>query len=85
MKGIPVQVKVIKPNQEIRLVQSDQIMVLIKSDQRLGCKLNQGLGLIKASQNIQSLHIGRCSIMADGMTLNCETLSINSIVSEDSL
>ena len=52
----------IKLNQAIILIKSDQIIELIK--------WNKGMGLIKSNQDIQSLWISLCSIMTYYKTLN---------------
>ena len=46
------------------LIKSNQIIELLKSNQRMG--------LINLSQDIQSWHISRCSIITDVMKLNCD-------------
>ena len=57
VKGNNIQGKLIKSNQGIKTIQSDQRIELIK--------LNQGMGLIKSDQDIQSWWISRFSIMTD--------------------
>ena len=52
------------PSQRMGLINLDQIIELIKSD--------QGMGLINLNQDIHSLQISRCSIMTDGKTFNTE-------------
>ena len=65
VKGRTFWVKVNNPKQEIRLIISNQIIGLLKSDQRIKLiRLNQSIWLVQFSQDIQSWHIGRCSIMA---------------------
>ena len=49
------------------LIELDQIIEVLKS--------NQGILLNNLSQDIESLHIGRCSIMTDDVTLNRDTQS----------
>ena len=49
-------------------------MGLLKYDQRMELiKSYQGMGLFKSSQDIQSQHIGRYSIMTEVLTFDCNT------------
>ena len=56
--------KLIKSDQIMEIIQSNQIIELIKS--------NQLMGLIKLSQDIQSWHLDRCSMIIDVVTFNCD-------------
>ena len=61
----------------------DQIMGIIKLYQRIELiKLNQGLVLVKSSQDIPLWHIGRCPIMIDGVKINRDTPSFPDIIFE---
>ena len=67
------QLKVVKLNQEIILINLYQIIELMKSNQRIEIfRPNKIMGLIKSSQDIQSWHIAIFAIMTDGMALNCD-------------
>ena len=74
VKLITARFKVVKLNQEIILIKSDQIMGLINLYQRIELnKFNQVFVIIKSIQDVQLWHIGKCSIMTYGVTLNHDT------------